>query len=335
MMRRSAQSTRNRTPMILKTGRETDGGSNDMRMYATALVAAALAGLALPAAVSATPAHHHGSTGPAFYANDGRGDLVRVTVTGGRAQVARLAFEPSPVWWRPFYLTPNSATGSWVVGTFRGDQHDTTDNSRLFAYNGTTRRVQWLTAWAAGNQSPVVDAAKVPDVYYVSGTTVREVSTSAIGDHRIFTAPTGWQITGLTVAGTAAPYVALTHNEGASPLTATTEVEQLTSTPTVVVPITHGTVTALALSPDGRSLAMSLVSPSGGSTLSLRAVAHGGIHRTLPAVGNTTQMSWDTSGDTLAVNPQQWGGTTLVNLTTAMTSYPSALQPYGADVLIP
>ncbi|HEX3906757.1 MAG TPA: hypothetical protein VHW92_02365 [Mycobacteriales bacterium] len=321
--------------MILKTGRETDGGSNDMRMYATALVTAALAGLALPAAVSATPAHHHGSTGPAFYANDGRGDLVRVTVTGGRAQVARLAFEPSPVWWRPFYLTPNSATGSWVVGTFRGDQHDTTDNSRLFAYNGTTRRVQWLTAWAAGNQSPVVDAAKVPDVYYVSGTTVREVSTSAIGDHRIFTAPTGWQITGLTVAGTAAPYVALTHNEGASPLTATTEVEQLTSTPTVVVPITHGTVTALALSPDGRSLAMSLVSPSGGSTLSLRAVAHGGIHRTLPAVGNTTQMSWDTSGDTLAVNPQQWGGTTLVNLTTAMTSYPSALQPYGADVLIP
>jgi hypothetical protein len=44
-------------------------------------------------------------------------------------------------------------------------------------------------------------------------------------------------------------------------------------------------------------------------------------------------MSWDTSGDTLAVNPQQWGGTTLVNLTTATTSYPSALQPYGADVL--
>jgi hypothetical protein len=148
-------------------------------------------------------------------------------------------------------------------------------------------------------------------------------------------APTGWQITGLTVTGTAVPYVALTHNEGTSPLTATTEVEQLTAKPTVVVPVTRGSLTALALSPDGRTLAMSLVSPSGGSTLSLRAVAHGGIHRTLPAVGDTTQMSWDTSGDILAVNPQQWGGTTLVNLTTTTTSYPPALQPYGAAVLTP
>ncbi len=307
-----------------------------MRIRTTTLAVVTLAGLMLPAAVSATPAHHaHAPSGMSFYANDARGDLVRVTVTGGRAQAARLATEPSPVWWRRFYLTPNAAVGAWVVGTFRGDQHDTTDNSRLFAYNTTTRRLQWLTAWALGNRGPVINAAKGPEVYYVSGATVREVSISATGDHRIFTAPAGWQITGLTVAGTAAPYVALTRNAGPSPLTATTQVEQVAVKPTVVVPVTHGTVTAVAVSPDGRTLAVSLEAPNGNSALSLRPVAHGGVHRTLPDVGDTTQMSWGTSGDTLAVNPEQWGGTTLVNVTTATTSYSRALQPYGADILTP
>jgi hypothetical protein len=306
-----------------------------MRVRATSLATATLAALALPAAVSATPAHHHGSKSVSFYANDARGDLVRVTVTAGRAQAAELATERSPVWWRRFYLTPNAAAGRWVVGTFSGDQHDITDDSRLFAYSLTTRRLQWLTAWGTGNYSPVVNAARLPDVYYVSGATVREVSTGATGDHRVFTAPAGWQITGLTVAGTAAPYVALTHNAGTSPVTETTEVEQLTAKPTVVVPVNHGSVTALALAPNTLTLAMSLVTPNGNSTLSLHAVAHGGTHRTLPGIGDTTQMSWTTRGDTLAVNPQQWGGTTLVNLTTATTSYPPALQPYGADVLAP
>lgn len=306
-----------------------------MRVYATTLVAATLAGLVLPAAVSATPARHHATPSASYYANDVSGDLVRVSLSGERAHADRLATEPSPVWWRRFYLTPSSAAGTWVVGTFGGDQHDTTDDSRLFAYDSAARRVAWLTAWAADDHTPVVNTAKVPDVYYISGATVREVSTRATDDHRVFTAPTGWQITGLTVAGTAAPYVALTHDAGPGAPTATTEIEQLAARPTVTMPVTRGSVTALALSPDTRTLAVALVTPNGNSALTLRAVAHGGRHSTLPEVGDTSQMSWDTAGDTLAVNPQQWGGTTLINLTTGMTSYPPALQPYGADTIVP
>ena len=289
----------------------------------------------LPSAVSATPEHPRGARSLSFYANDAHDDLVSVTVAGNRAKTAVLVTEPSPSWWRPYYLTPSSVSGTWVVGTFGGDQADTTDDSRLFAVDTATRRIHWLTVWGTANRSPAAGAGRVPQVYYLRGGTVRAVTATGGEDHQVFRAPAGWKITALTASGTAAPYVALTRNPGPTPLTATTQVEQLTRPVMPVLPVEPGSITALASSPDTRTLAVSTVEPAGQSVLRLRPVERGGLRATLPDVGETRQVSWDGTGSTLAVDPLPWGGTTLVDVRTGRTSYPPSLQRFGAEVLAP
>ncbi|HEX3906493.1 MAG TPA: hypothetical protein VHW92_01025 [Mycobacteriales bacterium] len=272
----------------------------------------------------------------AFYANGTQTRLLSVTLKGNRAKARTLVTAASPVWWRTFYLTPTSAAGRWVVGSLSGDQTDTDDPPRMFAYNRVTRSLRWLAPRSRTYRSPVVDAEKVPEVFFVSGATVRKVSTRGTHNSKVFSAPKGWNITALTVAGTAAPYVALTHNTGLTPATATTYVVQLAPTAAVtVIPRTPGSVTALALSPNTKTLAVSRTKQDGDSVLSLQAEAHGGVSTALPAVGTTDQMSWDSTGDTLAVDPQQWGGWTLVTVSTGATSYPKAVQPYGGGIFAP
>ena len=302
---------------------------------------AAVGALALSPVVGAqasTRAHagkHPATAKVRFYANGTQTRLLKVTLKGDRAKAKTLVTAVSPVWWRNFYLTPTSAAGPWVVGSLSGDQMDIADPPRMFSYDTATKSLRWLAARSWAYRSPVVDSEKVPKIFYVDGTTVRRVSTRGTRSHKVFTAPTGWTITALTVAGTAAPYVALTHDLGPLPLTATTYVVQLTATPVTVMRRTPGSVTALALSPDTRTLAISHTKPDGDSVLTLQSRAHGGLSRTLPDVGATDQMSWDSAGDTLAVDPQQWGGWTLVTVSTGATSYPMAVQPYGGGIFAP
>jgi Tol biopolymer transport system component len=212
---------------------------------------------------------------------------------------------------------------------------DTTDPPRMFAYNTATKALRWLAPRSWSDRSPVVDTEKVPRVFYVAGTTVRKISTKRTKSRKVFSAPKGWRITALTVAGTAAPYVALTRSTGDTPATATTYVVHLTAVPVTVMPRTPGSVTALALSPDTKTLAVSRTKPNGDSALSLQAEAHGGLWKALPTVGTTDQMSWSPTGDTLAVDPEQWGGWTLVTVLTGATSYPMAVQPYGGGIFAP
>ncbi len=270
-----------------------------------------------------------------FYANGTQTRLLTVTLTPRRAKARTLVTAASPVWWRNFYLTPTSAAGPWVVGSLSGDQADTTDPPRMFAYNTATKSLRWLAARSWSYRSPVVDTEKVPRVFYVDGTTVRKISTRRTRSRQVFSAPKGWTITALTVAGTAAPYVALTHNTGLTQATAKTYVVQLAATPVTVMPRTRGSVTALSLSPDTRTLAVSRTKPDGDAVLTLQAEARGGLSKTLPEVGTTDQMSWDSAGDTLAVDPKQWGGWTLVTVASGVTSYPMAVQPYGGGIFAP
>jgi Tol biopolymer transport system component len=184
-------------------------------------------------------------------------------------------------------------------------------------------------------RSPVVTAAKKPKVYYLAGATVREATTSGKHDHRVYRAPHGDTITALTVAGSSSPYIALTRTTGILALTSTTSVVELTRTPKTVIASSAGSVTALALSPDAKTLAVSRVKSTGDSVLTLSPQARGGLQRTLPNVGTTSQLSWSGDGGTLAVDPQQWGGWTLVTVANGAMSYPSAMQPYGGGVFAP
>jgi hypothetical protein len=304
---------------------------------ATVVALGALAFSPLAGAQAATQARsdHHSAATLSFYANGSHNRLLAVTVNEERATARTLVVAASPVWWRAFYLTPTSAAGPWVVGSFSGGQTDTVDPPRMFAYDTVTRSLRWLAPKSWTSHSPVVDTEKVPQIFYVAGATVRKVSTSGTRTSKVFTAPKGWAITALTVAGTAAPYVALTRNAGPTPATAHTYVVQLTASPTTAIPRGPGSVTALALSPDSRTLAVSRTKPNGDSVLTLQARAKGGVSKLLPDVGMTHQMSWDPAGDMLAVDPQQWGGWTLVTVSTGATSYPMAVQPYGGGIFAP
>jgi hypothetical protein len=319
--------------------REPDGGAmprSVRRIAAAAAVVALAISPALSANAATVVAADRGKAGaPTFYANGSHDRLLRVILQGKKATSKTLVTAASPVWWRSFYLTPSSAAGDWVVGALSGDQRDTTDPPRLFEYNTAAKSLKWLKPRSWAYRAPVVDTEKVPKVFYIAGNTVREISTAVAHDHLVFSAPHGWKISALTVAGTAEPYVALTHNTGATVATATTDVVQLTSTPTPVLPQTTGTVSALALSPDTSTLAISRIKTDGDSVLTLQAMSHDGVAKTLPDVGETSQLSWDSAGDTLAVDPQQWGGWTLVTILTGETAYPKAMQPYGGGIFAP
>jgi hypothetical protein len=308
-----------------------------IRRVATVAAAGALALSPLVNAQASTQARsgQHSAAQPRFYANGTHARLMTVTLKGKRAKAKTLVAAASPVWWRNFYLTPTSAAGPWVVGSLSGDQTDTADAPRMFAYDTVTRSLRWLAPRSWTYRSPVVDAEKTPEIFYLAGTTVRKVSTRGTRSSKVFTAPKGWTITALTVAGTAAPYAALTHNAGPTPLTATTYVVRLTAAPVTVMTRTPGSVTALALSPDTKTLAISHTKPDGDPVLTLQAEARGGVSKPLPDVGVTDQMSWDPTGDTLAVDPQQWGGWSLVKVSTGATSYPMAVQPYGGGIFAP
>jgi hypothetical protein len=288
-------------------------------------------------AASTSPADQHkdDKTSVVFYANDSRGNLSAVTLTNGKVTSRPLASVASPVWWRTFYLTPTAAAGDWVVGLFGGDQTDVVDAPRMFAFDPTTKSLHWLAKPSWGLRSPVVTAAKKPRVYYLSGSTVREATTTATLDHRVYTAPTGWTISALTVAGTSVPYVALTRTTGLLLPTTSTYVVELSKKPKTVIAQTPGSISALALSPDGKTLAASRVKSTGDSVLTLTAVVKGGRQKTLPNLGTTSEMSWSSDGKTLAVDPKEWGGWTLVNVVTGTSSYPSAMQPYGGGVFGP
>jgi dipeptidyl aminopeptidase/acylaminoacyl peptidase len=289
------------------------------------------------AATSTAADHHHKDQQPStvFYANDARGELRAVTLTDGRVSSTALAHVASPVWWRTFYLTPTAAAGDWVVGMFSGDQKDVLDAPRMFAFDPTTKTLNWLAKPSFALRSPVVTATKQPEVYYLSGSTVRETTTAATHDHLVYTAPSGWRISALTVSPKAVPYVSLTRTTGLLLPTTTTYVVQLAPKPKTVLASAPGWVSALAISPDGATLAVSRVKPTGDSVLTLNAEAKGGLQKTLPNLGMTSQMSWSPDGTTLAVDPEEWGGLTLVDVATGRSSYPGAMQPYGGGVFGP
>jgi WD40 repeat protein len=290
--------------------------------------------MALAQGAAVTPAQHHADQpSVVFYANDTRGELTAVTfhTDKDKATSAPLASVASPVWWRTFYLTPTAASADWVVGVFSGDQKDNTDAPRLFAFDPATKTLHWLTKASRRVRSPVVDSARTPHVFYVAGSTVRRATTSGARDHAVYRAPHGWSITALTVAGKAAPDVALS-STGVLTRRTRTYVVQLAKSPKTVVAKTPGSITALALSPDTKTLAVSRVKPTGDSVLTLNTLAAGGMQKTLPGVGNTSEVSWSADGGTLAVDPQEWGGVLLVDLASGTTSFPTALQPYGGGV---
>jgi hypothetical protein len=315
------------------------------RLSAVPLIAvlAVLSGFPLAGASAATGSPGDRSadqtkspTPTVFYANDSSGDLTSVTYADGKATHKILTKVASPVWWRTFYLTPTAAAGAWVVGSFSGGQSDILDAPRLFAFDPATAKLHWLTLPSSRVHSPVVDARKKkPRVYYVSGATVRRSTPTGTHDHRIYTAPSGWSISALTVAGTAFPYVALTRTTGLLFPTSSTYVVHLTTTPKTVIPTVAGSVTALALSPNGLTLAVSRVIPDGDSVLTLNAEAPGGLQKTLPNLGKTSEVSWSTDGRTLAVDPQEWGGWMLVDVASGITSFPTAMQRYGGGVFAP
>jgi hypothetical protein len=298
-------------------------------------VALIMSPVALTQATAVTPAAHHVATSSVvFYANDSLGELTAVTYKKDKATSTPLASVASPVWWRTFYLTPTSASADWVVGVFSGDQKDLTDPPRLFAFDPATKTLNWLTKASRRFHSPVVDSARKSHVFYVSGSTVRQVTTSGTRDHAVYRAPAGWSITALTVAGTATPYVALTRTAVLTQRTSTYVVHIATS-PKTVIAKAAGSITALALSPDTLTLAVSRVKPSGDSVLTLNSVAHGGMQKTLAGLGRTSTISWSGDGGTLAVDPQEWGGLLLVDLVSGSTSLPTAIQPYGGGVFAP
>jgi Tol biopolymer transport system component len=136
------------------------------------------------------------------------------------------------------------------------------------------------------------------------------------------------------VAGTAAPYVALTRTAVLKHRTKT-YVVHLAKTPKTVIAKAPGSVTALALSPDTKTLAVSRVKPSGDSVLTLNAEERGGMQKTLAGLGKTSEVSWSGDGNTLAVDPQEWGGVLLVDLVSGSTGFPTAIQPYGGSVFAP
>jgi hypothetical protein len=315
-----------------------------LRALAATGVAVVLALAPVPSAsahAAADKGGHHGghkdkaTASTTFYANDSAGALTAITWQNGSAKRKELTRVASPVWWRTFYLTPTAAAGAWVVGVLSGGQSDTVDAPRLFAFDPATGTLHWLTKASVLFRSPVVTAAKKPKVFYLAGATVREASTSGGHDHRVYSAPHGDTITALTVAGGSAPYIALTRTTGILLPTSTTSVVQLTPRPKTVIASGAGSVTALALSPDAKTLAVSRVKSTGDSVLTLSPQARGGLQRTLPNVGTTSQLSWSGDGRTLAVDPQQWGGWTLVTVANGTTSYPSELQPYGGGVFAP
>jgi hypothetical protein len=276
--------------------------------------------------------HHDDKPSTAFYANDFAGRLTTVRVSKGRVTSTPLVRVASPIWWRTFYLTPTAAAGDWVVGVFSGGQADLTDAPRLFAFDTATKTLDWLTKASTRFSSPVVNAAKKPRVFYLAGNTVRQATASGGHDHRLYKAPHGWTITALTVTGTDDPYVALTRTTGP---TDSTYVVHLTKTPKTVIAKAPGSVTALALSPDTKTLAVSREKPSGDSVLTLNSEARGGLQKTLIGLGRTAQISWSGDGHTLAVDPQEWGGWLLVDALSGVTSFPTAFQPYGGGVFAP
>jgi hypothetical protein len=306
------------------------------RMAAVPLmVALGMSPVALMPAAAVTPAAPQvASSSVVFYANDSLGELTAVTVKNGKATSSPLASVASPVWWRTFYLTPTAASADWVVGVFSGDQKDLTDPPRLFAFDPATKTLNWLTKASKRFHSPVVDAARKAHVFYVAGSTVRQATPAATRDHAIYSAPKGWSITALTVAGKAAPYVALTHTTVLTHQTST-YVIHLGISPKTVIAKAPGSITALALSPDTKTLAVSRVKPSGDSVLTLNAEVRGGMQKTLAGLGKTSALSWSNDGLTLAVDPQEWGGLLLVDLVSGTTSFPTAIQPYGGGVFAP
>jgi hypothetical protein len=298
------------------------------------MAALTMSPVAFTHAAAVTPTDHHAeSSAVAFYANNSSGELTAVTFSKDKATSTPLASVASPVWWRTFYLTPTSASADWVVGVFSGDQKDLTDPPRLFAFDPATKTLNWLTKASRRVHSPVVDSARKPHVFYVAGSTVRRATTSGTRDHAIYQAPHGWTITALTVAGKAAPYVALTHT--ALLTRPKTYVVHLTKRPKTVIANAAGSITALALSPDTLTLAVSRVKPSGDSVLTLNAEAPGGMQKTFASLGRTSEISWSGDGNTLAVDPQEWGGLLLVDLVSGTTSFPTAIQPYGGGVFAP
>jgi YD repeat-containing protein len=308
------------------------------RLAAVAVIAVlALSTGTIAQAATSTPADHHKDkkTSVVFYANDSSGNLSAVTLTDGKTTSTPLVSVASPVWWRTFYLTPTAAAGDWVVGMFSGDQKDVVDAPRLFAFDPTTKTLNWLAKPSWPLRSPVVTATKKPRVYYLAGSTVRVATTAAAHDHRIYTAPHGWTISALTVARKAAPYIALTRTTGLLLPKTSTYVVHLTKKPKTVIATASGSVSALAVSPDGKTLAVSRVKPTGDSVLTLNSEASGGLQKTLPNLGMTSQMSWSGDGKTLAVDPQEWGGWTLVDVASGESTYPSAMQPYGGGVFGP
>jgi hypothetical protein len=306
------------------------------RMAAIPLLAVlTMSPVTLTQATAATPAAPAVvSSSVVFYANNSSGELTAVTYKKGKATSTTLASVPSPVWWRTFYLTPTSASGDWVVGVFSGDQKDLTDPPRLFAFDPATKTLNWLTKASRRFHSPVVDSRRKTHVFYVAGSTVCRATTSGTRNHAIYRAPHGWSITALTVAGTAAPYVALTRTAVLKHRTKT-YVVHLAKTPKTVIAKAPGSITALALSPDTKTLAVSRVKPSGDSVLTLNAEERGGMQKTLAGLGKTSEVSWSGDGNTLAVDPQEWGGVLLVDLVSGTTSFPTAIQPYGGGVFAP
>jgi hypothetical protein len=306
------------------------------RMAAIPLLAVlTMSPVTLTQATAATPAAPAVvSSSVVFYANNSSGELTAVTYKKGKATNTPLASVASPVWWRTFYLTPTSASADWVVGVFSGDQKDLTDPPRLFAFDPATKTLNWLTKASRRFHSPVVDSRRKTHVFYVAGSTVRRATPSGTRNHAIYRAPRGWSITALTVAGKAAPYVALTRTAVLKRRTKT-YVVHLGQTPKTVIAKLPGSITALALSPDTRTLAVSRVKPSGDSVLALNAEARGGMRKTLAGLGKTSEVSWSEDGNTLAVDPQEWGGVLLVDLVSGTTSFPTAIQPYGGGVFAP
>jgi hypothetical protein len=306
------------------------------RMAAIPLLAVlTMSPVTLTQATAATPAAPAVvSSSVVFYANNSSGELTAVTYKKGKATNTPLASVASPVWWRTFYLTPTSASADWVVGVFSGDQKDLTDPPRLFAFDPATKTLNWLTKASRRFHSPVVDSRRKTHVFYVAGSTVRRATPSGTRNHAIYRAPRGWSITALTVAGKAAPYVALTRTAVLKRRTKT-YVVHLGQTPKTVIAKLPGSITALALSPDTRTLAVSRVKPSGDSVLTLNAEARGGMRKTLAGLGKTSEVSWSEDGNTLAVDPQEWGGVLLVDLVSGTTSFPTAIQPYGGGVFAP
>jgi hypothetical protein len=304
------------------------------RMAAVPLMAAlTMSPVALAHGAAVNPARHDGGkSSVVFYANDSLGELTAVTYKKDKATSTPLTSVASPVWWRTFYLTPTAASADWVVGVFSGDQKDLTDPPRLFAFDPATKTLNWLTKASKRFHSPVVDSARKAHVFYVAGSSVRQATPAAIRDHAIYTAPKGWSISALTVAGKAAPYVALTRT---TVLQTSTYVVHLGTSPKTVIAKAPGSITALALSPDAKTLAVSRVKPSGDSVLTLNAEISGGMQKTLAGLGKTSAVSWSSDGNTLAVDPQEWGGLLLVDLVGGTTSFPTAIQPYGGGIFAP